>query len=547
MKKLLLLTAALLTMSSAGAENIRLRDMRTGVNNIKLICDGRTERGGWDVMPEIKPDVFETMAREVRFVSDCDSLTVTLENEWDIRDFNIITAKGDTASVRVVRLAANPFENPSPELRQIAPSGLLSREQAAFDIEAMFYAISEVHPDIYSVCNQADLLRAKNKAIASLGDSVSTVDLYRAAAPVVAMIGDGHTNLVFPYNSYFTKELLRMPLYVDVMPDRTVKCASSLDSIIPCGAEILSINGVSKDAMIDSMLPYVSGEREHYRLHRVDNDFTALRHILFPADSYDVEYRLDGTSDVRNVTFPAITFDDVKRRCPTTRRPGPEPDIYSYTVDEANNLAVMDFRSFDDYDRMVAFADSMFSDLRRRGIGNLIIDLRNNGGGNSAVGDIVLRYISPIPYVQMEKVLIRVTPMTSRLMGGGVTPCVYFHEVSENEYIKPRTPGEGHYDGKVYLLTSTSTFSSAGSFAWAFKECGIGPVIGEETGGMNVAYGDILRYRLPLSDLSCYISFKRFWQFRADENDIHGTIPDVAVPSAEALGKAIELIKANNN
>jgi len=32
------------------------------------------------------------------------------------------------------------------------------------------------------------------------------------------------------------------------------------------------------------------------------------------------------------------------------------------------------------------------------------------------------------------------------------------------------------------------------------------------------------------------------WQFRADENDIHGTIPDVAVPAQEALDRTFKII-----
>ena len=38
---------------------------------------------------------------------------------------------------------------------------------------------------------------------------------------------------------------------------------------------------------------------------------------------------------------------------------------------------------------MKMFADSMFVTLREKGIKNLIIDLRNNGGGNSMVGDVL--------------------------------------------------------------------------------------------------------------------------------------------------------------
>ncbi len=64
---------------------------------------------------------------------------------------------------------------------------------------------------------------------------------------------------------------------------------------------------------------------------------------------------------------------------------------------------------------MKMFADSMFVTLREKGIKNLIIDLRNNGGGNSMVGDVLFRYISPKAFKQMGKALVRVTPTTIRL------------------------------------------------------------------------------------------------------------------------------------
>ncbi|MCH5222378.1 MAG: hypothetical protein J1F05_08680, partial [Muribaculaceae bacterium] len=121
-------------------------------------------------------------------------------------------------------------------------------------------------------------------------------------------------------------------------------------------------------------------------------------------------------------------------------------------------------------------------------------------------------------------------------------PMFTLWEADSTDYIQPRSKEDGHYNGNVYLLTSNQTFSSAASFAWAFKGCKMGKVIGEETGGMNVSYGDILPYSLPISKLTTYIPFKRFWQLRADENDIHGTLPDINVPSSEALTKALDII-----
>ena len=425
----------------------------------------------------------------------------------------------------------------------VPPGGRLSREQATLDIDALLYTISQVHPDIFSVCRQEDLLRAANKARESLPDSVTPMELYRAAAPVVALIGDGHTNLHFPFNSVFDGTRRRLPVFGDVASDRTFTCTSSLDSIIPRGARTLSINSVPMTEMLDSMLPYVSGERPHFRLSRIDDAFSALFEMLYAADNYDVEYLPQGAVEPLRHTFPATLWADIKRRCPSTRRPVKDDD-YSFTADSTAGVAVMDFHRFRDPERMQRFADSMFTVLKEKEIGNLIIDMRHNGGGNSAVGDPLMRYISPEPFNIVDKIMVRVTPTVCRLMGiPQEIPGYIFYETGPDDLMSPLTPAQGHYDGKVWLLTSNNTFSSASSFAWAFKEYGMGTVIGEETGGMNVSYGDILSYRLPVSGMLCTISYRRFWHTNADENDIHGTIPHIAVPAASALDHTLSLIK----
>lgn len=501
----------------------------------------------WRVAPEINPDIFETFSEKIVFISDCDTLTVSDLKEWEKRDLDFVTATGDTALVRVIRKAANPIENPDPDLLKISASGKLSREQAIFDIDALIYTINQVHPDIFSVCRQKDFLHAIKRAKASVPDSLTVPELYMLVAPVVAMIGDGHTGVRFPYNRLFTSELLRMPLFMDVNTDFTLTCTSSLDSIIPRGADIISINGITADSLITSMLPYESGERTHFRIAGIDYDFPAFYQMLYPADSYTVVYRPEGSKKTMTHIFPAVTWKTIKKRCPSTGS-SLRHDIYSFDIDSVNNVAVMDFRSFADVERMEQFSDSMFTALREKNIGNLIIDLRNNGGGNSKVGDILLRYISPEPFTQMEKSFVRTTPMTFRLMGAtGATPELTLYETEPSDYIQPLTAEEGHYDGNVYLLISNNTYSSAGAFAWTFKVCGMGTVIGQETGGLNVHYGDVVSYTLPISKLYTYIPLKRFWQFRADEDDIHGTIPDIEVPAKDALSTALKLVSKNKH
>ncbi|MDE5693817.1 MAG: hypothetical protein K2I09_07870 [Duncaniella sp.] len=515
--------------------------LRTTKDKVVVAIDGKKMKGGWDVLYGNEIDSLVIKGKEIIFTSDIDTLRITLD-VWKSKDFTIISDKGGKAPVRVIRISDNIYENPDPRLLKRAKSGMLSREQAIFDINALVYGLSEVHPDMFSVCRQEDFFRAVNSAIQSMPDSISTMDLFRKAAPIVAMIGDGHTNLTFPFNDVMTLELKRMPCWVNILSDKTIECCSSLDSIIPRGAKILSINGVKAEDMLDSMLPYVAGEKEPFKLSRIDGSFAAFRHMLYPAESFDIVYLPKNEKKPKKVTYPATLFEEVERRSPALPSDNGKP--YSFTIDKKRNVAIMDFREFSNKSGMETFADSMFRELRNHNIDNLIIDLRRNGGGNSAVGDVLLRYISPVPFIQMDKALVRITPLTRKLMKSkDIDPSFSFYEMTEDQYKMPLTEQEGHYNGNVYLLTSNKTFSSAGSFAWAFKECDMGKVIGEETGGMNVCYGDILSYRLPVSRLSCTISYKRFWQFRADESDIHGTIPDVAVPAADALDKTLQIIK----
>lgn len=531
-------------LSVMGIVSAREATFRTGLDNIEFRLDGKPIPGGWFVSPEQNPDIFETTAREIFFASDVDTLSVALD-EWEKFNIDMLTTGGDTARVLITRYPVCPYENPDPELLKLPASGKLSSEQAAFDIDALVYTLDQIHPDIFSVCGQESFFRAVNKAKESLPDSVSPVELYLRVAPVVSMIGDGHTSLIFPFNTFFTQDTKRFPVFVDILSDGSMNCRMSVDSVIPRDARILSINGVSATEMVDSMLSFVSGEKRHFRLSGVNYSFPALLLTMYPADSYTVEYLPLGNKKPLRHTFPTMTLDEIRPRLPQ-KNTAQNHDIYSFNIDSVNNVAVMDFRSFQDIPRMEHFADSMFTALREKHIGNLIIDLRDNGGGNSAVGDVLLRYLSPIPFTQMEKALVKVTPTMTRLMGADIPATGFkFEDSDPATYITPLTPQEGHYDGKVYLLTSNKTFSSAGSFAWAFKETGSGKVVGEETGGMNVSFGDILYFQLPVSKLSCSVSYKRFWLFHADENDIHGTLPDIPVPAADAMKAAMKLAKKN--
>ena len=206
----------------------------------------------------------------------------------------------------------------------------------------------------------------------------------------------------------------------------------------------------------------------------------------------------------------------------------------SFTVDPVFHTAVMSLRSFPDTPRrMTQFCDSMFSALRADGISNLVIDLSGNTGGiDTRVGDALLRYISPVPFIQIQKVLVNRSPMVLALTDSADSlPDIGLYEAADGDLIRPLTPEEGHFDGRVALIADSITSRSAAALAWAFQHYGMGPVVGKETAGTNICFGDALTWHTPISRIPVAISPKRFWYPGTDETDIHGTIPDI-----EALG-----------
>lgn len=425
----------------------------------------------------------------------------------------------------------------------------ISRTEASEDIDSLVYTLTEVHPDLYYNIGMSRFCQAVYDAKNNLPDSISATELYRLCAPIVAEIGDAHTSLMLPYDNIMSGIRGFCPVYPTI-DNNTGKLyvKASADNCVPYDSEILSINGLTAKQMVQKMTAYVSGERDFFKYTMADNEIMGLFHFLFAADKYDITYLEPNAKKSKNIILDPIDGDQLNDRLVLSPKilklmgehGSGEP--YSFRILEGKNVAVLTFDACINPKGMEVFADSMFTCLKEKNIQNLIVDVRYNGGGNSNVGDALLKHIAPTPFAQFGKTYIRVTPTTKRLGGGASRePGIYFHPENASALHEP-FPSDKRYKGNVYLLTSHTTFSSASSFAWAFQHYNCGTVIGEETGGMNVHFGDVLTYTLPHSNLKCNISHKRFWQPGADETSIHGVIPDIPTSQSDALNTALQMI-----
>lgn len=423
-------------------------------------------------------------------------------------------------------------------------SDKINHVQAISDLEAFISALKEIHPDLFFTCNEASFNEEYEKIREQLPDKpISKIELYRYIQPLTTLLGDGHTQLYFPKDELTKENPLVFPLPIEVNTNDSSICVMNdyfADSEIKKGTIITSINGIDADTLITEMLNYCGGERTFFRLSKINRDFVHFLYMLYPNDTFRLEYIDEkGKQESLINAIPYLQYETLTKGEAIVNTP------YSFEVLD-NRTVVMTFNSFSDIDRFKTFSDSMFRVIKKMNIKNLIIDMRMNGGGDSNIGDELFQYISSVPFRQFDKTISKYSDLQKKLAFEN-----FGHDYSSQpngiheliiDSLTPLRPNPLRFEGNTYLLISHTTFSSAGSFSWAFKKFKMGTIIGEESGGMSVCFGDIVIYKLPNSGISSTISYARMYEYDSDDKNIHGTIPDITIPQKDALMYTLQYI-----
>ena len=436
------------------------------------------------------------------------------------------------------------FGQVSSELPHYTP------EQLRNDIDTLVSNIEEIHINPYYKYPK-DKFYADIKILKeSITQPMSALDFYCFISPVIAKLEDGHTSIqqpidiiqqskqsIFPYKVELSEE---KPYIIVLRPYKTIS------SELPRLAEIIDINGIDSKIIIDKFKQMSSGESEKFRLKRFEESFGLLLfEILKTKSPYKVSYITKESKEINSVTIQGLTIDSLINRMKSENQLI-EKD-YSLKIDKDLNTATIDFKSFNNISKFKEFIDSTFVIIKKENIDNLIIDIRQNGGGNSRIGDEFLRYICNEKFIQFASTKMKY----SRLQKDYYSKNKYISLFGKNGVVKEYKESNSlkpiklkkRFVGKTYLLTSSYTFSSASSFAAAFKNYNIGTIVGEETGGWLISYGDNIYEVLPNTRLSFTVSHKQFYLIGAQEGDYHGVIPDISVPADKAIDYTLEMIK----
>ena len=451
------------------------------------------------------------------------------------------------------------------------------------DYRYMRKTLETKHPSLYWYTPKDSMDRVFNRYESFIKDSMNEVQFaWRILAPTLQEIHCGHTSLLYSksYGKHVSKlKLPSFPLHLRAWSDSlaVITSLNKKDSIFKRGTVIRSINGWRSREIINYIFGFLpmDGYSENINYYRLSGNFPVYhRNIMGLSRKYAVEY-VDSAGYIKtdSVALLVPVADTTKKR---KEVPQPRPpkikraerlnNLRSYRKDSSNNYAIIDLNTFHK-GALRSFYRKSFRNLKKDKIPNLVIDIRNNGGGRIGLSTLLTKYISDKPFKVADTAFAitrNVGPhsgrfklgffntfqlsFTTRKMADGKFHMRYF----EKAVFKPKK--KNHYNGNVFVIMSGPTFSAASLFAAAVKGQKNITLVGEETGGGWYGNSGILipDVTLPNSKLRFRLPLFRLVQAHRPAEKGTGVMPDVHVPPTlkglknrvdEKMQRTVELIR----
>lgn len=212
------------------------------------------------------------------------------------------------------------------------------------------------------------------------------------------------------------------------------------------------------------------------------------------------------------------------------------------------------------------FIDAAFEDFRARGATRLLIDLRDNPGGDNSFSDHMIAWFADRPFRFSEGFEIRVSEATvaanrRRLDAqGGDADSVSAQLAAA---YAGHAPGEvvtfpiaevaprpaPRFEGAVYALVNRHSYSNTVLVAAILQDYGFGTVLGEETADLASTYGAMETFTLPRTGIEVGYPKARILRPNGDPRP-RGVVPDIAIPTPlpvgtedSVLARAVEAIR----
>lgn len=422
-------------------------------------------------------------------------------------------ARCASEGARAVALGALP-EPRFDESADIAPDLIRA------DLQTWLANIDAMHPEPERRIDRDAIARVRSDIEAALDRPIDQREAWLLLARLNPHFRDGHTGILFPDRVQRAQAHLDaggrlLPIDVAVEGERIFVLPSNGER-----AELLSINGRSAAAISREMLAVTEGDTLAFRQELASRRFAILYWLLYgDTGAYVLEISAQsGCSRVETVAGANAIPARALREPPASAQ-------FSYDILESDigylRAASFDGAYADAFDTLAAEA---FAAFKAQGIRALIIDVRDNGGGDD---DLWMRNlmerITDAPYRHVSSYAVRITERN-------VQPGEAIGAVRRDVYRNQRTPAPENamrFRGPTYVLVGPFTYSSAIVFSATVQDNGVARIAGHETGGMACQTGRITSIAMPNTGLAAFAP--QLWLARpsGESGCTRGIIPDL--------------------
>ncbi len=395
------------------------------------------------------------------------------------------------------------------------------------DFDAWIAAMAAINPDLGRRTDRPAFTRVEHEIRAALRQPLTAREAWLHFARLSPTLRDGHSGVLpadyrIRMQAHLDAGGTFFPLDVHLNRDGGLTGATASPGI-PDGTRIEAINGLPAERIVADMMARIEGDTPAFRRALASRRFAFMFWMLYgDTGSYRVETA--ATSGKAPITLHGGT------RFPAALTDAP----YRHEVLEGG-IGYIDATGFG-HERADAFATAArdaFTQFKRAGIRALIIDVRNNVGGDDPLWqEGLMEYITDKPYIHVSRYARAVTAENRE--PGEIVGMVRRRDYDRR--ISPSADNPLRFDGPVYILTGPLTYSAAIQFVVAAQDFAIARIVGEETAALSCQTGRVTRIPLQNTGLNAFTPTMAFTR-PSGLGCARGVMPDLRVAVDPAAGQ----------
>ena len=458
-------------------------------------------------------------------------------------------------------------------------SHLVAADDARADLRALYSGLESAHFDLFVNRSREDYDALFEQTLATFNQPLSRLELWRSLQAFTAFGNVAHAKIDFPtdaYGEYRAQGGKAFPIYLKIDDGRAYISENySASEAVSEGDEILAINDEPIRAWLDRTASYISADIPYIAHSLLESGFPMyLWLVTGERETFELRLR-KSNSLIMSAQVAALSYDDLLARIEVA----PDRFTLDYTSREARMLDgsvgylrpgpfynVENPEKLWDNSAMIEFVDAAFESFIASKASTLVLDLRNNPGGDNSFSDPIIAWVADEPFSFASSFLVRssneaAASNQARLDAGpdatGSVSAMYAEAFSsaprgqtfkfEIPIAQPRKGDQ--FGGSVYVLVNRNSYSNAVNTAAIFQDYGWGTIVGEPTADFATTYGAMESFTLPHTGFK--VSFPKAHIIRPSgdtqpggvQPDIFISSPIVATASDTVLERLLEIIR----